>query len=307
MNLPLKTALSALLLAAGAPALAQAPAPAPAPALVQADPALWVVKDEDTTIYLFGSVHVLKPGIMWFDDEVKAAFDKADTLVLEMVQPDQNEMMSKLTKIAIDPDGPPLSEKLEAAPRAAYVAAMTDNGLPWQALESFEPWMAGITLAVAPLGKLGYVEDAGVEKVLTKAAQAAGKPIVGLETADEQLGYFDTLPEAQQIAFLNATVAELPKMETEFGKLVDNWAKGETETLGEQMNASMEATPELARILLFNRNANWAKWIKARLDTPGTVFVAVGAGHLAGPKDVQDQLKALRVETARVKAADLGL
>lgn len=307
MNLLLKNSLSALLLAIGAPALAQTPAPAPAPAPVQADPALWVVKDADTTIYLFGSVHVLKPDIVWFDDEVKAAFNKADTLVLEMVQPDQAEMMGLVTKLGIDPDGPPLSEKLAEKPRAAYVAAMTANGLPWQALEGFEPWMAGITLAVAPLGKLGYVEDAGVEKVLTKAAQAAGKPIVGLETADQQLGYFDTLPEPQQIAFLNATVAELPKMESEFGTLVDNWAKGETETLGEQMNASLEATPELAQILLFNRNANWAKWIKTRLDTPGTVFVAVGAGHLAGPKDVQDQLKALGIETARVKKADFGL
>ncbi|MDX3908772.1 MAG: TraB/GumN family protein [Sphingobium sp.] len=277
------------------------------PSEVSADPALWVVKDEDTTIYLFGSVHVLKPGTVWFDDEIKAAFDKSDELVLELVEPDQATMAQKVAALGIDPDGPPLTEKLQAKPRAAYVSAMTANGLPWQALEKFQPWMAGITLAVAPLGRLGYAADAGVEKTLTAAAKQAGKRIEGLETVDQQLGYFATLPENQQIAFLNATVAELPEMETTFARMIASWKKGEVDALAKEMNDSLEATPELAQVLLFNRNANWAKWIRARLDAPGTVFIAVGAGHLAGPQDVQDKLKALGIDTKRLSKADFGL
>lgn len=296
----LSTLLSSALLALSAPVAAQTPEPS-------ADPALWVVKDADTTIYLFGSVHLLKPGMVWFDDEVKAAFDKADTLVLEMVEPDQATMMQKVTTLGIDPDGPPLSEKLAADKRAAYIAAMTANGIPWQALEQFYPWMAGVTLAVAPLSKLGFAADQGVEKILTAAAKQAGKPVEGLETADQQLGYFAGLPEEQQVAFLNATVAELPDMQKTFDQMIASWKKGETEALGREMNASLETTPELAQVLLFNRNANWAKWIKARLDNPGTVFIAVGAGHLAGPKDVQDQLETLGIKTQRVTKADFGL
>lgn len=296
----LSTLLSSALLALSAPVMAQAPEPS-------ADPALWVVKDADTTIYLFGSVHVLKPGTVWFDDEVKAAFDKADTLVLEMIEPDQATMMQKVATLGMDPDGPPLSEKLAADKRAAYIAAMTDNGIPWQALEQFYPWMAGVTLAVAPLSKLGFAADQGVEKILSAAAKQSGKPVEGLETVDQQLGFFASLPEEQQIAFLNATVAELPDMQKTFDQMIASWKTGETEALGREMNTSLEATPELAQVLLFNRNANWAKWIKARLDKPGTVFIAVGAGHLAGPKDVQDQLETLDIKTQRVTKANFGL
>ncbi|AUW58316.1 TraB/GumN family protein [Sphingobium sp. SCG-1] len=300
MSFRLESLAALLLLAVSPPALAQTPAPE-----AGADPALWVVKDGDTTIYLFGSVHVLKPGTVWFDDEIKTAFDKSDELVLEMVEPDQATMMQKVASLGVDPDGPPLSEKLEEKPRAAYIAAMTANGIPWQALEKFQPWMAGITLSVAPLGRLGYAADQGVEKILTTAAKQAGKTIEGLETPEQQLGYFATLPEPQQVAFLNATVAELPEAESTFARMIASWSEGKVDALAAEMNASLEATPELAQVLLYNRNANWAKWIKARLDKPGTVFMAVGAGHLAGAKDVQDQLEVLGIETHRVPKANL--
>src|SRR3546814_356966 len=124
--------------------------------LASADPAPWVVKDEDTTIYLFGTVHVLKPGTLWFDDEVRQAFDTSEKLVLEIIEPDQGEMAGKVAALALDPDGPPLSEKLNESARAKYVSAMAQAGIPWQAFERFKPWMAGITLAISPLGKLGY-------------------------------------------------------------------------------------------------------------------------------------------------------
>lgn len=251
-----------------------------------AHPALWVVKDDDTTIYLFGSVHVLKPGTVWFRGDIRKAFDSADTLMLEMVSPPQDEMAKIMAKVGIDPDGPPLSQKLDEAARAKYQQAMADIGMPWQALEPFQPWMAAVTLSVIPLQKLGYSSEAGVEKMLTTAAQAAGKPVEGLETAEQQLGFFASLPEEQQIAFLNDTVAELPKAESEFNALTAAWSKGEPDALAEEMNHSLEATPELAQALLYNRNASWAGWIANRMEQPGTVFIAVGAGHLAGRKSV---------------------
>lgn len=278
-----------------------APAAAPAVQSRPADPALWVVKDADTTIYLFGTVHVLKPGLGWFDSAVKTAFDKSDTLVLELIEPEPAEMQGLLIKTAMAPAGSsPIAEQLPVDKRDAYLKAMADIGVPPAAFDALQPWVAGITLSVAGLPKLGYDPASGAEKVLTVAAKAVGKPIVGLETAEQQLGYFASMPTALQLAFLGSAVEDYPRLGTELGKMIDQWAAGDPEALGATMNEGMRDTPELAKILLTDRNARWAKWIEARLQKPGTVFLAVGAGHLAGADSVQaflarDQVKAERV------------
>ena len=272
------------------------------PANIVATPALWRVQDADTTIYLFGTVHVMKPGIDWFRGDVKAAFDGADELVLEIIEPDDpNAMGAVMMSKAVAGDGVALSDRLDDAARAKYRAAMEANAMPWQAFERFSPWMAGMALSVAPLQKLGYRADLGAEKILRAAAVKAGKQVEALETVEQQIDFFATLPMAQQVEFLNATVDGLPEMEGEFAKLLRYWQAGDPKRLARSMNESLEATPQLAQTLLIGRNANWAQWIKGRMDRPGTVFVAVGAGHLAGKGSVQDQLKALGIKTRRVK------
>jgi hypothetical protein len=280
-----------------------APQTAPAPvATVDADPALWVVKDDDTTIYLFGSVHVLKPGLSWFDEAVKDAFDKSDQLMLELVMPEDQAAVAKtMMPLAMDTTGKTLPSRLSADELKAYQAAMTGIGLPANAFDNFEPWFPAMTLSVLPLTKLGYDPEQGAEKQLTAAAKAAGKPIAGFETLEEQLGFFDALPEASQVAFLNAVVRDIDTLGPMLDKMVGQWAKGDPAALAQTMNESMEATPELAKTLLWDRNQRWADTIKARMAQPGTVFVAVGAGHLAGDKSVQQYLKARGLTAKRVK------
>ena len=264
-------------------------------------PALWQVKDEDTTIYLFGTVHVLKPGTEWFKGGIKRAFDGSDELVLEIVEPeDPQAMAASMAHTALARDGVKLSDRLDADMRGKYQAAMGANGLPWQIFEPFNPWMAGMALAVKPLEKLGYKADLGAEKTLTAAAKAAGKKVGALETVEQQLGYFAGLPMDSQVKFLNATVEGLPDMDKEFSRLIAHWKEGDPDKLAAEMNESLEATPELAQVLLIQRNANWAKWIKERMARPGTVFIAVGAGHLAGKGSVQEQLKEMGVSSNRV-------
>jgi uncharacterized protein YbaP (TraB family) len=299
MKSPLSRWLTAGLLLALS---ACAPTPPPQPvSTTPVVPALWQVKDDDTTIYLFGSVHVLKPGTQWFGPGVRKAFEGSGELVLEIIEPeDANQMALAMATKAMSSDGTKLSDRLTPEARAKYQAAMDANGLPWAQFDLFNPWMAGMALSVAPLGKLGYKPEEGVEKILTAAAKASGKPIGALETVEQQVGFFAALPMEQQIEFLNATVDGLPDMETQFGALIDNWLKGNPDKLAEQMNESLEATPELAEMLLKKRNAAWAQWIKTRLDKPGVVFVAVGAGHLAGKDSVQEQLSAIGVKSARV-------
>ncbi|MDG2535650.1 TraB/GumN family protein [Sphingomonas sp. HITSZ_GF] len=293
------TALAALPAVAYAQAAPQA---APAPAAKDADPAIWVVKDADTTIYLFGTVHVLKPGLSWFDEAVKAAFDKSDTVVLEMIEPDTATMQGLIMKTAVAPaTDPTLTDKLPADKRAPYAAALADVGIPAAALDRLEPWFAAMTLSIAPLQKLGYDPNSGAERTITEAAKAANKEVIGLETAEQQLGYFDGLPADLQIKFLVNTIDEYKNAGPTLDKMVVQWAAGDPDALGATLNEEMRKTPELAKIVLSERNARWADWISARLAKPGTVFVAVGAGHLAGSDSVQAYLAKRNLKAERIQ------
>lgn len=282
--------------------IALAKEPAAAETTVKVKPALWAVKDADTTVYLFGTVHVLKPGLSWFDGAVQKAFDKSDELVLELVLPDDQAEVAKATlPMAMDQSGKPLPQKLDPETLAAYQATLTGLGLPANAFDAFEPWFAGVTLSVLPLTKHGYDPNQGVEKQLTAKAKAGAKPISGFETLTEQLGFFDTLPEVEQVSFLKSVVKDIEKLGPQLDKMVLLWGKGDPDGLAVTMNESMEATPELAKTLLFDRNARWADQIKTRMDKPGTVFVAVGAGHLAGEKSVQDYLAERGLKAQRIQ------
>ncbi|MGP7795183.1 TraB/GumN family protein [Sphingomonas sp. CLY1604] len=302
----LGAALSAVAIALALPACAQQPAKAPAAkpsrAANDADPALWVVKDKDTTIYLFGTIHVLKPGLTWFDEAVKTAFDRSKEVKLEIVMPDPAAMQGlvKATGVAA-PGTPPLTERLPAGKRAAFTKAVTDLGLPADALDRYKPWLAATQLSVAPLSKLGYDSANGPEEVITDAAKRAGKPVSGLETPEQQLGFFGSLSDSAQLQFLVSTVDELPKLETQMAAMVDEWARGDPDALAREMNDELKSSPEVAKVLLTDRNARWAQWIKGRMARPGTVFIAVGAGHLAGPDSVQAQLARLGVTARRVR------
>lgn len=293
----MKKTLSALALFAALPACAQQ---APPRAANDADPALWVVKDADTTVYLFGTVHVLKPGLTWFDEAVRTAFDKSDQVVLELVMPDPAAMQALVAAKGLTTDGPTLTEQLPADKRAAYAKAVTGLGLPANAFDRMRPWLAATNLSLLPLMKAGYDPANGPEGIITAAAKSAGKPLVGLETAEQQIGYFAQLSPGAQIQFLTSTVDELPKLDETMATMVHDWAAGDPDALAREMNDTLKDSPEVAKVLLVDRNRRWAGWIENRLKTPGTVFVAVGAGHLAGPDSVQSQLAKDGVTSARI-------
>ena len=314
MRINLKSLLAATAtcaLAWAAPVAAQnAPTEAPAsvealdpvkapPAVKDVDPALWVVKDADTTIYLFGSIHILKPGLGWFDDGVKTAFDGADQLVLELVEPPAAEAQVLFGKLAMDQQGKSLRSKMNDADRAVYDAAMGKLGIPSAAFDPFEPWAAAITMSLLAAQKSGFDPNSGVERQLTAAAKVSNKPIDGLETMAFQLGVFDSLPEAEQIAFLVETAKMIDDVGSTTDKMVAMWASAETESLGRLMNEGLTSRT-LYDALLTKRNANWAQWISAQMKKPGVTFMAVGAGHLAGPTSVQALLPAYGLTATRV-------
>ena len=268
---------------------------------INGDPALWVVRDADTTVYLFGTVHVLRPDIDWFDGPVRTAYDASDELLLEMVEPEGAATQAIVVRVAEDPDGPPLTQKFGPALQAKYRAAMARAKLPVAGFEKLEPWFVASILSLAPLQELGYNGENGAEAVLTRAAKAGGKRIAGLETFEQQLGFFDGMPEPLQIRFLESTIDEQTDLAKTFADLIAKWGRGDAEGLGVEINKAMRDIPEVGKILLADRNARWAQAIDDRMDRPGTTFVAVGAGHLAGAESVQRMLAARGFAATRLQ------
>lgn len=304
-NLFLRAGSVLALLFAAPATFAQQAVPAPAPAAVETkdvDPALWVVKDEDTTIYLFGTIHILKPGLSWFDEAVKKAFDESGELVTEIGDmPDPAAAQPLILKYGVNATGPTLTEKLPADKRAAFTKALADLGLPQAVIDRFDPWLASVQITMLSLVKQGYNPQAGVETALHAAAKAANKPISGLETMEQQFSFFDSLSEEAQVKFLVETIDKLAETGPILDKMVVEWGEGDADGLAALMNEGFTASPEVAKKLLTDRNARWAQWIQMRLDKPGVVFVAVGAGHLAGPGSVQSYLEQRKLKAVRIE------
>ena len=289
---------AALALAFSGPASAQeATATDTMPADATPGPALWKLADEDTTIYLFGTVHLLPESANWFDARIADALTSSDELVLEIDLDDparlQQVMMAEGT---LQADGT-LRDLMQPEDRGEYETALAGFGLPPAAFDRFEPWMAAMTLSVLPLMTAGYNPASGVENQLK--VHAPDKPRGSLETVESQIALFDTLPMDKQLTFLDETVEALPEVAGTLDKMVARWLEGDAVTLAALMNEEMD-DPELYDLLLANRNANWAEWINARMDRPGTVFVAVGAGHLAGRDSVQQLLEERGLEVTRL-------
>lgn len=276
-------------------------APAAAPAAKDIDPAMWIVRDADTTIYLFGTVHVLRPGLNWLKGDVKVAFDAADELVLEVIEPEDPAVTQKIiASMATNPQGTTLRSLLAPPVLAKYESALGTLNIPAPALDGYKPWFAAVTLTTVPLLMQGYDPNSGAEKVLSVAAKAQGKPLGQLETIEQQLGIFDNLGTAEQIAFLDVTLDGVPDVTTQIDRMVDAWGKGDLTVLDTLLNEGFQSYPGLYDALLTDRNANWANWIKARMAKPGTVFIAVGAAHLVGKDSVQVQLEKQGIASTRI-------
>lgn len=279
------------------------PSPQPVEAVAAAPvakPALWKVSDEDTTIYLFGTIHLLPKGIEWYDGKIAQAFEQSQELVTEIPDVPQQQTMSVTMQLGALPPGQTLRSTMTPEERGKFEAALQGLKVPVGAFDSMKPWLASVALATIPLMQAGYNLDNGVEAQLDQRNKALGRPRLGLETLEYQLGIFDGLPPEAQKTYLFETIAALPNFPKEIDKMVGAWSKGDAPTLAQLLNDGME-DPALYKALLTERNRNWSVWIDDRLDRPGTVFIAVGAGHLGGKDSVQEFLGKAGIKVERVQ------
>jgi uncharacterized protein len=265
-----------------------------------AEPALWAIKDHDSTIYLFGTVHALKPDVQWRSAKIAKALGQSGELVVEVVGADDPAAMQPLImKYGIDTSAP-LSSKISAADKVRLVAALKEMGAAIETVEPLRPWLASVTVAMQPVLKAGYDPTKGVEALLTADAKAAGKPIASLETLEQQLRFFADLSTPTEVALLSSTLDDVAEGPALLDRMVASWSAGDVKGLEEIFVGDMRKDyPELYRVIIAQRNAAWADELKQKLAGSGVSFVAVGAGHLVGPDSVQAELAKRGVKAER--------
>lgn len=254
-------------------------------------PAVWAVTGRANTVYLFGSVHLLRAGDYEFGGALEEAYADAESLYLE-VDPDELSPAALAVAAAaraVDPDGRSLFDLLgddaDDARRLARAASI-DLSL----LTPFEPWFAGITVTALALAQHGYVAEAGVERQLLVRAAADGKPALGLETLDEQLALLDGLAATDQRAFLLKSLQDAARVPTEVAELVAAWRAGDAGRLAGLLEDEFSAASVLYDTLIAARNDRWAARIEALLEHDQDYLVVVGALHLVGRDGLPAQL-----------------
>jgi uncharacterized protein len=266
-----------------------------------AEPALWKVQGAHATVYLFGTVHVLKSTTQWRTPKVEQAFASAGSLWEEVPNADDDiaAMQPLVMQYGLDPTHP-LSSLLTDDGKAKLAAFEAAYGLPPQGINVFRPWLAAMTFSVIPMTKAGYDPKSGVDSVLRTMARAQNKPLMGFETAEQQIRYLADLPQQTQLDLLLFTLGNAEKETAKLGDLVDAWVAGDTAKLEAFLDFDLaKQQPEVYRALIADRNRAFATKIEQLLNGDGVAFVAIGAGHLVGPDSVQaalakDGLQAVR-------------
>lgn len=250
---------------------------ASAPAVpATASPAMFVVRDADTTIYLFGTFHALDGQSEWFGHGVRDAFDRSNELVLETVIPEP--------AASAPPQPAPRFGDWSVAPSASFLATSR--------------------MAIKAGSARGMQVANGADMVLRRAAEASGKPVEGLETLESQLDMFTHMPVTHTTvspgANAPAAAATMDDLSEAMAEMQAAWKRGDQSVFVRMLGELRRSAPETYRTLFSARNARWADWIGARMETPGTVFVAVGAGHLAGSDSLLVRLAEQGIVSTRV-------
>lgn len=252
----------------------------------RAEPALWSIHGAHSTIYLFGTIHMLPSDADWETPRIAKAFGASSELWLELVDDDSPALMPMVAKLGFDPQNP-LSKRLPPAELARVDAAAKAVGLPGgeKAIDAMRPWQAALDLTIVPVQEAGYDPTKGVDHVLKAQATKAGKQLHGFETAEQQLHFFADLPPAQENLVLESTLDDIAEGPSKIKEAVKAWLAGDVASFDKLFLEFDEPKYRpLYQVLIVDRNRAWAKRIATMAKTgSGTIFIAVGAGHLAGP------------------------
>lgn len=267
-----------------------------------AAPAIWQVSDADSSIWLFGSVHMLPADIDWRTGTLDKVISKADRVYFEadISAAAQAEMMPLSIELGFNRDGVLLSDQIGEALTDRVREAAQDYGIPMPALLTMKPWMAATTLASGPMMQSGYEARLGVEMVL--AAELPDEFKGFLETGAEQLGFLAGGTLEEQITMLEATLDTLHLAQSDTEAMIAAWMDGNPEALGQAFDSQMEGFDNaMVERIIDLRNRNWTGKIEAMLNSNEAALLVVGAAHLAGESSVEKLLEERGYSSKRIQ------
>ena len=288
--------LLSMIAAFGLSGCSNTPEPAQLDVIREGRPALWKVTgskpEQGGAAYLFGTIHILPKDVHWRTPLLETALKKSDQLIIEVLGLEDTQNAAKIfTKLALSPNQLEIEKRVKPSLRDDLDAVIDKSNISEFALNRMESWAAALSLASAQTNNLGLDSNEGVEKKLIAQFGELKKPVGGLETIEQQLGYFDTLPEALQRDMLISVIEDSSDTKTSFEKLFNAWISGNVDVIVELSSGGILEDPKIREKLLVARNRDWTDQLDKKLQNPGIFFVAVGTAHLVGPDAVQIMLE----------------
>jgi uncharacterized protein YbaP (TraB family) len=256
---------------------------------------LWTVEGRHNTVYLLGSVHLLRDSDGALPDAAEAAYADAEQVLMEIDLDDPAvagpaAMIDGMQRAALLPAGTTLRGVL--GPDYDSIARQVEEaGLDLGLLDGFAPWFVATLLMQVELAHRGFRPELGIEQRIAERAARDRKPIEGLETPVEQFTLLARLPLPVQKRFLEMTLEETESMDADLERMLEAWRAGDTAALAELLTDAYEEFPELYGPLTEERNRAWVEDIAALLDEPDDYLVVVGALHLVGRNSVVELLR----------------
>lgn len=270
----------------------------------RAEPQLWKIEDSDSTLYLFGTIHILDQGAPWRGAEFDAAFKSAQEIWFEIdpLKSADPAAFAPYQSLMIDP-ARPLSKRLSAQEYAVFSKVGGDLGVDAAQIDVLRPWMAAVQLTVTAITRAGGDPNAGVDRVL--AGEVGSRPLKTLETLEQQLRLFADMPEEVERAFLLSSLEDIAEGPAYFQRMAQAWRAGDIAALEDEFLSEMRTEyPQAYEILLKARNLAWAEVLEKEMQGSGSDFVAVGALHLAGPDGLPSLLAAKGYQVSQISSAD---
>lgn len=249
---------------------------------------IWAAEGQQNTVYLLGSLHLLREEDYPLPEIVGLIYEDADVLVMELDTDDIDfvDVMATFRELGMLQDGTSLQDVLGEELFAQASAAAKATDVPLSLLEQSEPWLAAITVQELLTMRAGFSGELGIEQHLTSLAVRDGKPINGLESVAEQLGFLDGLPMPAQNEWLVHSLVDGLRIEMLADRLVQAWRSGDIDYLERELLHEAKMSPELHDALLVRRNLNWIDRIVDYLDEDLDYLVVVGAAHLVGEDSI---------------------
>jgi hypothetical protein len=262
---------------------------------------LWELHGKHNTVYLLGSIHVLRPGDYPLPQVILDAYGSANSLLMEidLENIDAEQIQTELLAGATLPAGKSLRRVLGARRYARADALARALGVDLSTLDAYAPWFVAEAISEQQLAALGFQAESGVEMYFVERARNDGKSVAGLETVRDQLALFQSMTLDAQAEYLVSSLEEAHELPQQAQEMVRAWQRGDAAWFETEIKQEFGRDPALYRTMLTGRNRKWLPRIEALLNEDRNYLIIVGTGHLVGRDGVVDLLKKDGIEAVQ--------